>query len=169
VDKLSGESGLNRSQLHRRIKQITGENTSLFIRKIRLEKAMEILKNDWSTAAEVSYKTEFSSPAYFLKCFKKHFGYPPGEVKKREPEPAEEKTENDSTVQNRVNESTEEKTIFSRSDYLNTRIIFYTSLAIIAVLILVYSLFPRFGSSIKENSPDQGQPQKSIALYRLPT
>ena len=43
-----------------------------------------MLKNEEYTVAEVSFKTGFGSPAYFNRSFHRFFGYPPGEVKKRE-------------------------------------------------------------------------------------
>lgn len=83
VDELAREAGMSRSSIHRRLKRITNMNASHFIREIRLKKALEMLRHDLSTAAEVAYKVGFGSPAYFTKCFHEYYGFPPGEVRKR--------------------------------------------------------------------------------------
>lgn len=77
------KTGMNHSTIHRRLKSIVGKNISQFICEIRLRKALDLLNLDGMTAAEVSYKVGFSSPAYFNNRFHKQFGYPPGEFKKR--------------------------------------------------------------------------------------
>jgi len=81
VSELAQEIGIGRSQLYFRIKSITQKSASQFIREIRLNKALELLKQSKLTVAEISYQVGFGSPAYFSKCFHDHFGYPPGEVK----------------------------------------------------------------------------------------
>jgi tetratricopeptide (TPR) repeat protein/AraC-like DNA-binding protein/TolB-like protein len=83
VDGLAYESGMSRKVLGRKLHSIKKVTIAQFIGEVRLQKAMEILQKENFTASEVSYKTGFSSPAYFNKCFHKFFGYPPGEVKKR--------------------------------------------------------------------------------------
>ena len=74
---------MSRSNVHRRLKNLTNHSVSHFIRTVRLEKALEILKQKEASAAEIAYNVGFSSPAYFSHCFHKHYGFPPGEVKKR--------------------------------------------------------------------------------------
>lgn len=81
VSELSAEIGLSRSQLHRRLKHITGKSSSQFIREYRLEKAMEMLKKKLLTASEIAYRVGFTSPTYFNTSFHNFYGYPPGEVK----------------------------------------------------------------------------------------
>lgn len=83
VEELSDAIGLSRSQLHRKLKKITGQSISQFIREFRLKKAHELLLQEDLTAAEVAYKVGFSSPTYFSKAFHDYFGYTPGEVKKQ--------------------------------------------------------------------------------------
>jgi AraC-like DNA-binding protein len=81
VIELASEIGLSRSQLHRRLHDINGKSTSRFMREYRLEKAMEMLKQNSSTASEIAYRVGFTSPTYFNTCFNNFYGYPPGEVK----------------------------------------------------------------------------------------
>jgi TolB-like protein/AraC-like DNA-binding protein/Tfp pilus assembly protein PilF len=82
VSELAGATGMSRSNLLRKVKKLTGYSVSQYIRKVRLENAMEILKEGSHTVSEVSYKVGFNSSSYFVKCFHDHYGFPPGEVGK---------------------------------------------------------------------------------------
>lgn len=72
---------LSVSQLSRKLKTITGKTPADFIRSIRMEKAVELLKNGESVA-DVSWAIGFEDSVYFSKAFKKHFGFPPSSVRK---------------------------------------------------------------------------------------
>ncbi|MCK0145749.1 helix-turn-helix domain-containing protein [Arenibacter sp. F26102] len=76
--------GVSRSHLHRRLKKLTGKSVSQFIRELRLEKSMELLRKDLATVSEIAYSVGFHSPTYFNTCFKEYFGFTPGEAKIRE-------------------------------------------------------------------------------------
>ena len=86
TEELAKEAGMSRSNLNRKLKIIANQNSSQFIREIRLKKAKEILLNEDVTAAEISYRVGFGSPTYFNKCFHEYFGVAPGELRNREPE-----------------------------------------------------------------------------------
>jgi TolB-like protein/AraC-like DNA-binding protein len=86
TDELAKEAGMSRSNLNRKLKIITNQNSSQFIREIRLKKAKELLLNEDATAAEISYRVGFGSPTYFNKCFHEYFGHAPGEMRNNEPE-----------------------------------------------------------------------------------
>ena len=76
---LGKEIGLSRSQLYRKINALTGQSVSGFVRLIRLKHAARLLEYQAGTISEIAYKTGFSNPNYFRKCFKEQFGYPPSE------------------------------------------------------------------------------------------
>ncbi|MCX7550623.1 response regulator, partial [Xanthomarina sp. F2636L] len=61
---------ISRTQLHRKLKAITGMTTSEFIRSQRLKLAVQLLKSSDATMAEIAYQVGFNSPSYFNKCFK---------------------------------------------------------------------------------------------------
>lgn len=83
VSTLVKEIGMSRSFIHRQLKKLTSQSVSQFIRNVRLDKAMEMLRETGNSASEVAFKTGFSSPAYFNHCFHERFGFPPGEARKR--------------------------------------------------------------------------------------
>lgn len=77
IDHFADALCLSRSQVHRKIKALTGYSTSIYIRMIRLQKAKELLAVEDLSVAEVAYEVGFKSPVYFSQIFKKTFGETP--------------------------------------------------------------------------------------------
>lgn len=82
VEECCKRAGISRSQLHRKLIALTGISASEYIRNYRLEKAMDMLKNNIGTASEVAYMVGFQSPIYFTKCFRDYYNVTPGSVRK---------------------------------------------------------------------------------------
>lgn len=82
VSELAAKVGMSRSNLLRKIQKHSDLSVSLFIRQVRLKNAMELLREESLNVSEVSYRVGFSSTSYFIKCFREHYGFPPGEVGK---------------------------------------------------------------------------------------
>lgn len=80
VEKLGKAVHLDRTQLFRKLKAITGQNPSNFIRTVRLKKAYTLLQSRSATVGEVAFSVGFSSTTYFNRCFKEQFGKTPGAV-----------------------------------------------------------------------------------------
>ena len=74
---------MSRSNLHLKLKAITGESAIDFIRKVRFKRATELLKSGRYTVAEVSSMVGFNSSSYFATCFKKYVGCLPTEYIKK--------------------------------------------------------------------------------------
>ncbi|WP_022824295.1 hybrid sensor histidine kinase/response regulator transcription factor [Hymenobacter norwichensis] len=81
VETLSQEVALSRAQLHRKLKALTGQAPSDFIRTTRLLRAHALLQGQVGNVAEVAYLVGFNSPTHFSTSFSKHFGHPPSEVR----------------------------------------------------------------------------------------
>ena len=79
VETLSREVGMSRMNVHRKLKALTNQSASQFIRSMRLQRAMELLKQNAGTVAEIAYQVGFGSQAYFTKCFHEQFGCAPKE------------------------------------------------------------------------------------------
>jgi len=77
VGTFSSELGFSKSQLYRKIKQLTGISTNNFIREYRLHKAVGLLHDQFGNISEIAFETGFNSPTYFTKCFKEKFGILP--------------------------------------------------------------------------------------------
>jgi TolB-like protein/AraC-like DNA-binding protein len=82
VSELANLMNMSRSNLLRKIKKQTELSASQFIRQVRLQKGMELLKETELTVSEISYKVGFSNNSYFIKCFREHYGFSPGESRK---------------------------------------------------------------------------------------
>jgi AraC-like DNA-binding protein len=80
VEKLCREIGVSERQLQRKLKAITNKSPNQLITSVRLHRAKELLNNSDFNIAEIAFKTGFSSPSYFSKCFKKEFGLSPTEL-----------------------------------------------------------------------------------------
>jgi len=77
VEKLSDEIGMSRSQLHRKLSALLDTGPNQFIRRFRLQRAFNLLKQNSATTSEIAYQVGFGSPSYFTKCFQEEFGYLP--------------------------------------------------------------------------------------------
>lgn len=90
VSELACAMNMSRSNLLRRVKKASNLSVSQLISQIRLERAMSLLRNSTLNVSEVSHQVGFNSPSYFIKCFREHYGYPPGEAAKHVEAPAPE-------------------------------------------------------------------------------
>ncbi|MDW5290229.1 two-component regulator propeller domain-containing protein [Formosa sp. PL04] len=77
AETFSKHVNMSRMQLHRKMLAYTGLSTSNFIRSQRLKQATIILKSSQYTINEVAYMVGFSTPSYFIKCFKEMYGQTP--------------------------------------------------------------------------------------------
>jgi YesN/AraC family two-component response regulator len=85
VETLAKELFLSRSQLHRKLKALTNQTPTIFIRNTRLERAAQLLNANSASIGEIAYQVGFSSQAYFTKCFRDHFGCTPSEFARQRP------------------------------------------------------------------------------------
>lgn len=83
ADDFAGEMNMSRSNLHLKLKAITGESATDFIRRIRFNAACGLLKDGRYSVAEVSERVGFSSPSYFATSFRKYFGCMPRDYVKK--------------------------------------------------------------------------------------
>lgn len=82
VEQIANEVGLSRSHLHRKMKELTGESTSDFVRNVRLKRAAYLLEGGKHSIAEVMYACGFDSPPGFSTRFKNFYGVSPSEYMK---------------------------------------------------------------------------------------
>lgn len=87
IPELCREAGLSRSLLHKKLKSLTGQSTSMFVRTIRLEKARELLRNTDLNISQVAYRVEFRTPVYFTQVFSEEVGVPPSAFKMQTEKP----------------------------------------------------------------------------------
>ncbi|MFQ5677360.1 MAG: response regulator, partial [bacterium] len=77
VEVLQRKVGMSRTQLHRKLRALTNQSTTEFIRFIRLQRAADLLQQDSGSIAEIAYMVGFSSQAYFSRRFQEQYGVTP--------------------------------------------------------------------------------------------
>lgn len=79
VEQLAADLCMERTGLYKKIVALTGDKPVNFIKNIRLKQAATLLRDGRLSINEIALQTGFSSPSYFTKCFKSHFGVKPSE------------------------------------------------------------------------------------------
>ncbi|MEX1239275.1 MAG: response regulator [Cyclobacteriaceae bacterium] len=82
VEHLGRELAMSRSQIHRKLKALTDQPATMYIRHYRLHRAAALLRQGAGNVAEISYQVGFNSATYFSSCFHELFGYPPSVLTK---------------------------------------------------------------------------------------
>ena len=77
VERLASEVAQSRGHLHRRLRELVGESPSDLIRRMRLERAAELLEAGAGTVGEVAYAVGFKSLAHFSNAFNELHGVRP--------------------------------------------------------------------------------------------
>lgn len=77
VEALARLVAHSRGHLHRRLKEIIGESPSDMLRRMRLERAAQLLGDGAGSVSEVAYGVGFKSVAHFSNRFHDHFGVRP--------------------------------------------------------------------------------------------
>lgn len=125
VSELAGELNMSRSNLHRKVRTMAKVSVSQFIRNVRLEKAMEMLKAKEGNVSEVAYRVGFNSVTYFSKCFHDAFGTTPGDILNQE------------FVEEEINEEPAGENKPQKPVYQKYTIYFLSFLSVIAVVVII--------------------------------
>lgn len=83
VANLSEQFGYTAAHFSRKFKHVTGLTPISYITILRLEEARKLLVYTAKPVSEIAAFCGFSDANYFTRCFKKHFGVPPGHYRKR--------------------------------------------------------------------------------------
>jgi signal transduction histidine kinase/DNA-binding response OmpR family regulator/ligand-binding sensor domain-containing protein len=84
VESLAEEIGMSRVHLYRKVSALTGMSVNELIRKLRLQRAAQLLGQNWGPVGQVGYEVGFSNLSYFSKVFKEEFGVLPSEYRSEE-------------------------------------------------------------------------------------
>jgi len=82
ADLLADELGFSKSNLYKKLNNLTGLSVNIFIRNIRLNVAGRLLEQGNYSISEVAFSTGFSNPKYFSSCFTKYHGKTPKDFRK---------------------------------------------------------------------------------------
>jgi TolB-like protein/AraC-like DNA-binding protein/Tfp pilus assembly protein PilF len=156
VSELANLMNMSRSNLLRKIKKQTELSASQFIRQVRLQKGMELLKETELTVSEISYQVGFSNNSYFIKCFREHYGFSPGESRKEVFEDPEIESQIDSEHIKTEVFVEEDKTNYLRKYNLQVALATFLIIAVVSYLFIQNS---RSNSEVSSNNL-----KKSIAI-----
>ncbi len=79
ADFFASEMCMSRVHLYRKLKALTNQSVSDFVKTTRLKLASNLIKHNKLTIKEAAYTVGFKDPKYFSKCFKQQFGVIPSE------------------------------------------------------------------------------------------
>ncbi|MNR03983.1 HTH-type transcriptional activator RhaS [compost metagenome] len=77
---------MSQSTLYRKLKGLTGKNINQLVRKIRIQKAAQLLRSGQYNVTEVALMVGINSSIYFRQCFREEFGQLPSEYQKKKPQ-----------------------------------------------------------------------------------
>lgn len=80
VEELAKLLFISRVQLHRKLKALTDQSVTDFLRNYRLERAMSMLRNKEGLVYQIAESVGFGNEKYFSRAFKEKYGISPGQV-----------------------------------------------------------------------------------------
>ncbi|RSK39781.1 nickel-binding protein [Mangrovimonas spongiae] len=80
ITNISQNLGISRPQLYRKITALTGRSPILFLRDIKMKKALSLIKENKLSVSEIAYQLGYSNPSYFTKKFKDKYGLLPSKI-----------------------------------------------------------------------------------------
>ena len=83
VNSFCPEMGMSRMQLFRKLKALVNQTPGELIRNLRLQRAAQLIKQNYGNVAEVTYEVGFNNLSYFAKCFKDKYGLLPSEYQRQ--------------------------------------------------------------------------------------
>ncbi|MBR9920680.1 MAG: response regulator [Bacteroidetes bacterium] len=81
IPELAEALFMSQIQVYRKLKALTGQTPSQFIRSIRLHEGRRLLQSSGMTVSEVAYSVGFSDPNYFSRMFREKYGVAPSDVR----------------------------------------------------------------------------------------
>ena len=81
VDDLVQEMAVSRSVFFKKLKTLTGLAPVEFIKEVRINRAIELIKTGEYSMTQVAYMVGINDPRYFSKCFKAKMGMTPTEFR----------------------------------------------------------------------------------------
>lgn len=79
VDFLCNLMGMSRTSFYNKLKALTEQTPSDYIRLIRLKQSVKLLKNNQHNITEIAEMTGFNNAKYYRKVFKKYFEVSPSQ------------------------------------------------------------------------------------------
>ena len=78
LTNLAAELGLSSGQLAARYQRLSGESISAFVRKMKLQESLHMLRNTRMSLAEIALACGYFDQAHFTRIFRQQTGHTPG-------------------------------------------------------------------------------------------
>lgn len=79
IEMVAKSVGLSRVHLFRKLKELTNQAPTTYIRNVRLQKAADYMSQKRGSIAEIAKAVGFENPGFFTTCFHEMYGMSPSE------------------------------------------------------------------------------------------
>jgi AraC-like DNA-binding protein len=83
VELLAEGLAISRSGLQKKIQSLIGETPGDLIRRVRFNKAAELIKLKFGNLSEIALEVGYNNPAHFSEAFKRQFGITPSQFQQK--------------------------------------------------------------------------------------
>lgn len=77
IEELAGQVHMSPSGLHHQFKEVTALSPVQFLKRLRLQKARQMIMTDKTSAEKIAYLVGYESPSQFNREYRRLFGEPP--------------------------------------------------------------------------------------------
>ncbi len=77
IDVIAAQFGIGRTNFYRKVRELMGMSPNDYLRKCRMERAAELLRNSELPIADICSQVGMPDAQYFSRVFKSYFGTPP--------------------------------------------------------------------------------------------
>ncbi|OAV45149.1 AraC family transcriptional regulator [Lewinella sp. 4G2] len=81
VSELAKAAGMSTTKFNHAFRLLYDRSPKQFLMKVKMDLALEKLKNGTDSIANLSYEIGYADPTKFTRAFKKYFGYAPNKIK----------------------------------------------------------------------------------------
>nr|MBX2815174.1 response regulator [Saprospiraceae bacterium] len=79
VEDIANGMNLSKNQFYRKMKALTGQSPTVYVRDIRLNEARDLLERTTMNVSEIAFRVGFNDPNYFTRLFHRKFGKAPSQ------------------------------------------------------------------------------------------
>lgn len=83
IELLAKEHGMSRRSFERRFKTATGEPPLLYLQRLRVEVAKQLLESAPQSFNEITFRVGYEDSSFFRKIFRKHTGLSPQDYRRK--------------------------------------------------------------------------------------
>ena len=84
IDDLAHQFGMGKTKFTNEVKELTGYPPNSYIINLKIEKAIDLIKNEESNLSDIAFACGFSSLQHFTSIFSQRIGISPGKYKRSE-------------------------------------------------------------------------------------